>query len=234
MRPVIRGLRYTLGNRRSDMSVRINAVALRHAGSESARADAARALADGGDAGAEALLDGLVERDPRLRAAAAEGLAQVNWRATDGSIRVDAGVLLVAALQDRDSSVRGAAARALGRAGGDGAVEALVEAAADTVEDVRLAVAAALGRLAPNKERDWEYEPDESGDPVLEEAALEEAALEKPRASEPARRPAGDSAPRSTRPASEGPIRMVECPGCRKLAKPDSVRCHRCGSKLRP
>jgi rRNA maturation endonuclease Nob1 len=27
---------------------------------------------------------------------------------------------------------------------------------------------------------------------------------------------------------------MIECPGCRRLAKPDAIRCRRCGSRLRP
>ena len=219
----------TLANRRTDISLRISAVALRRSGSDSAHADAARALAERGAEGAEALLDGLAESDPRLREAAADGLAQVNWRAIDEWIRADASAWLKAGLRDADPLVRGAAARALGRVGGDGAVEALTSAATDPVEDVRLAVASALGRLAPNTEREWEYEPGTVG-AVPDEPAVEVSAPPRPalRVSE-----AGSAAESASTPP-EAPRPMIECPGCRRLAKPDAIRCLRCGSRLRP
>jgi hypothetical protein len=203
----------------------MTAVTLRHGGSDSARSDAARALAERGNEGAEALLDGLAEPDPRLRETAADGLAQVNWRGIDEWIREDAGAWLKAALRDPDDLVRGAVARALGRVGGEGSVEALTAASADPVEEVRLAVASALGRLEPNTEREWEYEPGTAGD-VTEDLVTDGRAAARPalRASE------AESA--ATPP--DAPKHMIECPGCRRLSKPDAVRCQRCGSRLRP
>jgi hypothetical protein len=208
-------------------------VALRRSGSDSARDDAARALAERGAEGAEALLDGLAESDPRLREAAADGLAQVNWRAIDEWIRADASAWLKAGLRDADPLVRGAAARALGRVGGDGAVEALTSASTDPVEDVRLAVASALGRLAPNTEREWEYEPGTVGD-MPDETAPEELVSVSPvapRAALPVSEASSAAGSASTLPTAPHP--MIECPSCRRLAKPDAIRCLRCGSRLR-
>lgn len=229
-----------MGSRRADISLRMTAVTLRHGGSDSARADAARALAERGNEGAEALLDGLAEPDPRLRETAADGLAQVNWRGIDEWIREDAGAWLKAALRDPDDLVRAAVARALGRVGGEGAVEALTTASTDPVEEVRLAVAAALGRLEPNTEREWEYEPGTAGDAavdlapedlVTDDGMTDGRALARPAEARPASR-ASEAESAATPP--DAPKHMIECPGCRRLSKPDAVRCQRCGSRLRP
>jgi hypothetical protein len=213
----------------------MTAVTLRHGGSDSARSDAARALAERGNEGAEALLDGLAEPDPRLRETAADGLAQVNWRGIDEWIREDAGAWLKAALRDPDDLVRGAVARALGRVGGEGSVEALTAASADPVEEVRLAVASALGRLEPNTEREWEYEPGTAGDVtedlVTDDGAADGHAADGRAAARPALR-ASEAESAATPP--DAPKHMIECPGCRRLSKPDAVRCQRCGSRLRP
>jgi hypothetical protein len=213
----------------------MTAVTLRHGGSDSARADAARALAERGNEGAEALLDGLAEPDPRLRETAADGLAQVNWRGIDEWIREDAGAWLKAALRDPDDLVRAAVARALGRVGGEGAVEALTTASTDPVEEVRLAVAAALGRLEPNTEREWEYEPDTAAaaaeDLAPHDLAPDYGVTDDGAAARPALR-ASEAESAATPPGA--PIHMIECPGCRRLSKPDAVRCQRCGSRLRP
>jgi HEAT repeat protein len=226
-------------SKRRDFSLQLRAAALRHGGSDSARDDAARALADGGDGGVDLLLDGLVDKDAGLRARAADALALVYWREIDESLRADAAVMLASALHDRDSGVRGAAARALGRVGGEGAVEALQAMPGDEVEDVRLAVAAALGRLAPNKEREWDdgSSPfDWPDDDPVERAANERAATERARAPQgPARSgPARSGPDRGPATAPPEPLRMIECPGCRRMSKPEAVRCLRCGSRLRP
>ena len=228
-----------MSNRRADMSLRLKTVTFRHGGSEAARADAAMALADEGEAGAEALLDGLGDRDVRVRALAGEALAQVNWREVDDSLWAEASALLVSALNDRDPGVRGGAARALGRVGGEAAVDALQAMAADPVESVRLAVSAALGRLAPNKELEWAFEPSYgqiSDGQISDGPAL---ALETAGSYGPATRAAdtgrdAQAAARDTGSASDEPRRMIECPGCRRMAKPEAVRCQRCGSRLRP
>ena len=228
-----------MSNRRADMSLRLKTVTFRHGGSEAARADAAMALADEGEAGAEALLDGLGDRDVRVRALAGEALAQVNWREVDDSLWAEASALLVSALNDRDPGVRGGAARALGRVGGEAAVDALQAMAADPVESVRLAVSAALGRLAPNKELEWAFEPSYG---QISDGQISDGPV-------PAPEPAGSYGPvirgasagrdaqaaaRDTGSASDEPRRMIECPGCRRMAKPEAVRCQRCGSRLRP
>lgn len=218
-----------MSNRRADMSLRLKTVTFRHGGSEAARVDAAMALADEGEAGVEALLDGLGDRDFRIRALAGEALAQVNWREVDNSLWAEASALLVSALNDRDPGVRGGAARALGRVGGEAAVDALQAIAADPVESVRLAVSASLGRLAPNKELEWDFEPGTlSAVPV-------EPAVEVPAPPRPAPRvsEAGSAAGSASAPPA-APRPMIECPGCRRLAKPDAIRCLRCGSRLRP
>jgi len=233
-----------VSNRRADMSLRLKTVTFRHGGSEAARADAAMALADEGEAGAEALLDGLGDRDVRVRALAGEALAQVNWREVDDSLWAEASALLVSALNDRDPGVRGGAARALGRVGGEAAVDALQAMAADPVESVRLAVSAALGRLAPNKELEWAFEPSygQISDGQISDGQISDGPV-------PAPEPAGSYGPvirgasagrdaqaaaRDTGSASDEPRRMIECPGCRRMAKPEAVRCQRCGSRLRP
>jgi hypothetical protein len=232
-----------LGNRRDDISLRVSTVALRHGNGDAARAEAASALAEAGEAGAEILLNGLADSDERVRVASAEGLAQVNWRGIDDGFRDDASVWLKSALQDRDSSIRAAAARSLGRVGGEGAVEALAAVSGDEVEDVRLAVAAALGRLAPNKDRDWEYEPGQApADFGFEDPGRVAEPTARPVAGTPAAPRGGvardgalaEGRPRDGAPRDGAPLRMIECPGCRKLAKPEAVRCLRCGSRLRP
>ena len=252
-----------MGNRRDDISLRVSTVALRHGNSDAARADAASALAEAGEAGAEILLNGLADSDERVRVASADGLSQVNWRAIDDGFRDDASVWLKSALQDRDSSIRAAAARSLGRVGGEGVVEALVAVSGDEVEDVRLAVAAALGRLAPNKDRDWEYEPGQApADFGFEDPGRVAEPTARPVAGTPVARRGGvagdggsSGGEASGGEASGGgpgggeargggsrgdearggePLRMIECPGCRRLAKPDAIRCRRCGSRLRP
>jgi hypothetical protein len=133
--------------------------ALRYVGDDYTREDAAKALAEEGGMGAGILLDALAEPDPRPRATAAGGLRRVAWKDADDTVRARAGVKLIAALGDPDAGVRSAAAGALGRVGGTGAVRALRAASTDSVESVRLGVASALGRLLPNKLRQWEYEP---------------------------------------------------------------------------
>ena len=133
--------------------------ALRYVGDDYTRGDAAKALAEEGGLGAAILLNALVEPDPRVRATAAEGLRRVAWKDVDETVRARAGVRLIAALGDPDTEVRSAGAGALGRVGGAGAVHALRAVSTDAVEQVRLAVASALGRLLPNKIRQWEYEP---------------------------------------------------------------------------
>jgi HEAT repeats len=133
--------------------------ALRYVGDDYTRGDAAKALAEEGGMGAEILLNALAEPEPRVRATAAEGLRRVAWKDVDDTVRARAGVRLIAALGDSNPGVRSAAAGALGRVGGTGAVRALRAASTDSVESVRLGVASALGRLLPNKIRQWEYEP---------------------------------------------------------------------------
>jgi hypothetical protein len=216
------------------MSMRLKTVTMRHGSGDSVRAEAAMALADEGDAGVEALLDGLSDGDSRLRMIVLDALAQVNWRGVEDSLRSDASALLVSALADREQSIRAGAARALGRVGGEAAVDALRSAAGDPAESVRLAVAAALGRLAPTTEREWEDETSTVvGPPTSGPATAESHGTAAGTAW------ASGSAP-SSRDTRSGPgggdesRRMIECPGCRRMAKPDSVRCQRCGSKLRP
>ena len=133
--------------------------ALRYVGDDYTRGDAAKALAEEGGIGAEILLDAFSEPDSRVRATSAGGLRRVAWKDVDDTIRARAGVRLIAALVDPDPDVRSAAAAALGRVGGTGAVRALRAASTDAVEQVRLAVASALGRRLPNKIRQWEFEP---------------------------------------------------------------------------
>lgn len=133
--------------------------ALRYVGDDSTRGEAARALAEAGGEGVEVLLGALAAPDSRVRAAAADGLARVAWQGADDTLRARAGVRLTAALGDPDSDVRRAAAGALGRVGGGGAVGALRAASKDLDEEVHLAATSALGRLLPNKIRQWEFEP---------------------------------------------------------------------------
>jgi hypothetical protein len=133
--------------------------ALRYVGDDYTSEDAAKALAEEGGIGAEILLDAFSEPDSRVRATSAGGLPRVAWKDVDDTVRARAGVRLIAALGDLDTGVRSAAAGALGRVGGTGAVRALRAASADPVESVRLAAASALGRLLPNKIRQWEFEP---------------------------------------------------------------------------
>ena len=133
--------------------------ALRYVADDYTREDAAKVLAEEGGIGAEIMLDALAEPNSRVRATSACGLRRVAWKDVDDTVRARAGVRLIAALVDPDPDVRSAAAAALGRVGGTGAVRALRAASTDSIEQVRLAVASALGRLLPNKIRQWEYEP---------------------------------------------------------------------------
>jgi hypothetical protein len=123
--------------------------ALRQTRTAYTRANAAKALAEiGGLRSIEILLTALGEPEPCVRAAAADGLAQVRWPAEDEGLHSRAHLLLQAALRDVDPATRCAAARALGQGGDPRATDALTRAAGDADEDVRQAVASALDRLA--------------------------------------------------------------------------------------
>jgi hypothetical protein len=235
-----------VAKRRVDMTMRLKTVTLRHGSGDSARAEAALDLADEGDAGVEALLDGLADGDSRLRMIVLDALAQVNWRGIEDSLWSDASALLASALADREASIRAGAARALGRVGGEAAVDALRSAAADPAESVRLAVAASLGRLVPTTEREWEDDATNAAGSATTDLESGTAAAHDVAAGRGTTAgsgwaaglaPSGGDARSETRSAPGGgdeSRRMIECPGCRRMAKPDSVRCHRCGSKLRP
>ena len=211
--------------------------ALRYVGNDYTRGDAAMALAEEGGSGTEILLAALTESDPRVRATAAEGLARVVWQDTDDTVRARAGVRLIAALRNTDADTRAAAARALGGVGGRGAVLALRTASTDPVEDVRLGAASALGRLLPNKIRQWQYEPPDPGwtpprpEPVAETTPTPSTVAET--APGPAPGPAPSPRPATLPPLRPPRLRMIECPRCLKLSNPQSVRCHRCGARLR-
>ena len=236
-----------LSNRRDELSLRISIVALRHGSSEAARYDAALELAEAGEAGVEVLLNGLADGDPGVRTTASEGLAHVNWRGVGDSFRDDARIWLKDALNDRDPLVRGSAAHALGRIGGEGVVEALTAASDDEVEEVRLAVAAALGRLDSAVDRGWDREPaastghapdTTSGNPPDTTSGGPAASTTVGPAMGSLARygdvPAAGRTDTPPAPRDDAPLRMIECPGCRRLAKPDAIRCRRCGSRLRP
>jgi hypothetical protein len=111
-------------------------------------ANAAHALAEiGGEETADALTAAL--RDPQgfVRAAAADGLAQMAVRPEETAFCSPAVELLIALLQDPDANVRAAASRALGFIGDGRGTEPLTKCLADRDPYVRRTVAQALSRL---------------------------------------------------------------------------------------
>ena len=192
---------------------------------------AAAALAESGEAGVEALRHALLASDPRVRATAANNLARASWQEFDETSRASAGWRLIdVALRDLDPDVRSAAARALGRVGGVGAVEALRAASTDPVERVRLSAVSALGRLLPYTIRQWEFEPPDPGWTTRHPPAQPSPA---PPDLAPSASPAPPDQTPSDAPAQTGArIRMVVCPRCQRLSSPRFVRCHRCGARL--
>ncbi|HZS40372.1 MAG TPA: HEAT repeat domain-containing protein [Polyangia bacterium] len=91
----------------------------------------------------EAALRDLADRDPRVRAQAADGLGRA-----DGGERAQAIAALSAAAVDEHASVRYAALLSLGELGAAGAVEIAAERLTDGEPLVREAAAIALGELA--------------------------------------------------------------------------------------
>ena len=207
----------------------------------------AAALADEVPEGVAILRRALAHPDPRVRESATHGLDRVEWTGVDDQARATVSARLAEALEDVDPHVRSGAATALGRCGGAGAIEALKAALADPVEEVRLAVAAAIGKLDPKLIEQWTVRPSKpkrspraQGASPRREASTAES-VQTP--SEPAAEdtdplawltPGTSSPPKAARAAKSGAgrIQMVECARCRKLCQPQWIRCHRCGARL--
>jgi HEAT repeat protein/predicted O-methyltransferase YrrM len=112
---------------------------LRDAGNGAEKRRAAGLLAEMGEPAVGPLLELLDDRDPNVRAYAAQSL---------GGMRPERVVpSLITLLHDSDSYVRNAAAGALGRTGSGQAVPPLIEALHDPARDMAIAAARALGRI---------------------------------------------------------------------------------------
>jgi hypothetical protein len=213
------------------------------------REEAATALAEEGAEGVAMLRRALADLDPRVRESATHGLDRVEWAGVNEQTLATLAARLGDLLEDADPHVRAGAASALGKCGGPRALDALELAVTDPVEEVRLAAAAAIGRLEPNMLRQWLREPsrprttprstrgtrseqDESAwngsepDGSAGVAAQEQDPLAW---LTPGARPET----RSTAKVSTPRIEMAACPRCQKLCNPAWVRCHRCGARLR-
>lgn len=198
------------------------------------REEAATALAEEGAEGIAILRRALADPDPRVRESATHGLTNVEYVGLDEQTRATLSARLCDTLADPDPHCRSGAATALGRCAGPEALDALKAAIADPVEEVRLAVLAAVGRLDPETLERWSRPP------------ARPSRRPRTRKSSPSTSPDGTPEPdplawllppgqtRST--ASRHSVRktMVPCPRCQRLGDPGWVRCHRCGARMRP
>jgi hypothetical protein len=213
------------------------------------REEAADALAEEGAEGVAILRRALADLDPRARESATHGLNRVEWAGVDEQTRATLAARLREVLEDTDPHVRAGAASALGQCGGPKALDALELAVTDPVEEVRLAAAAAIGRLEPNVLRQWLCEPsrprttprstretrserDESAWNGSEPDGLEGVAAQE---QDPLAwlTPGARPETRSTAKVPPPRIEMAVCPRCQRLCNPTWVRCHRCGARLR-
>ena len=105
------------------------------------------AVSKGALGGLPPLLEALSDEEPEVRAAAAQAIRRIGWRAGGASFVEPAVKPLIALLGDRAVSVRASAALALGHVA-PGALEPLMRAAKDPMSEVRRAVAEALERVS--------------------------------------------------------------------------------------
>ncbi len=109
--------------------------------------DAGRALCQAGIAAVEPLCTALRDKDPVLRAHAAEVLQQLNTTLTDAGVRTQVAKALLIALRDEVAPVRRAAAAALIELKDPQTVEGLIAALFDADSSVAASAATALGGI---------------------------------------------------------------------------------------
>jgi hypothetical protein len=171
------------------------------------RCEAAWALAEEGEDGVAVLRRALTDPEPRVRASAADGLGEVDWDTVDANVRAVA-------------------------------VARLRVASRDPVESVRMAASAALGRMDAEDEPDpWaEIDEDEETPPDPLAHLRSDDAADDVRLAWLATHPRTPELPAATgASAAPTPARktMAVCPRCQRLCKPEWVRCHHCGAKMK-